>query len=158
MSFRKAVELCPSLEHALQPGLSALRSTDRDHVLAEDTRRLTGSVDLDSTLKTALPNTPRWDYAIGYRHTTPKVEIVYWVEVHPASDGEIKVVLKKLAWLKQWLRESAPQLNALRREFIWVSSGKTSLSLSAPQQKQFALLGLQHKGRVFQIPNKSAAD
>ena len=158
MSFRKAVELCPSLKHALETGLSALRSADKEHVRVEDTRRLTGSVDLDSTLKSTLPNEPRWDYAIGYRHTTPKAEIVYWVEVHPASDGEIKVVLKKLAWLKQWLCETAPQLNALRKEFIWVSSGKTSLSLSAPQQKQFALQGLQHKGRVFQIPNASAAD
>ena len=157
MKFRKAVELSPSLEQAWQTGLSALRSTDRTHVRVEDTRRLTGSVDLDNTLKSTLPNEPRWDYAVGYRHTTPKGEIIYWVEVHPATDGEIKVVLKKLAWLKQWLCETAPQLNSLGREFIWVSSGKTSLTLSSPQQKKLAEHGLQHRGRVFQIPKESPA-
>lgn len=155
MSFREAVEITPSLGQGWQKGLAALRSVDRERVHAEDTRRLKGSVDLDSTLKSTLPNDPRWDYGIGYHHTNLRADTVYWVEVHPASDGEIKVVLKKLAWLKQWLCESAPKLKSMRREFIWISSGKTSLTLSAPQQKQFALQGLQHKGRVFQIPNEA---
>ena len=157
MKFREAVEIIPSLGQAWQTGLSALRSVDRERIRAEDTRRLKGSVDLDSTLQSTLPNDPRWDYAIGYQHTNLRAEAVYWVEVHPASDGEIKVVLKKLEWLKQWLRETAPRLNSMRREFIWISSGKTSLTLTAPQQKQFALQGLQHKGRIFQIPNEAAS-
>jgi hypothetical protein len=63
-------------------------------------------------------------------------------------------VLAKLNWLKEWLPENATALNAMYREFIWVSSGKTSFTLTAPQQKRFALLGLQHKGRVFKIPAK----
>jgi hypothetical protein len=57
---------------------------------------------------------------------------------------------------KSWLRDSAPRLNAMRKRFVWVSSGKTSFTLSSPQQKQFALLGLQQKGRLFRIPNEAA--
>jgi hypothetical protein len=66
----------------------------------------------------------------------------------------VKAVLAKLTWLKRWLRESAPRLQSMRKVFVWVSSGKTSFTLSSPQQKQFALLGLRHQGRVFKIPNE----
>jgi hypothetical protein len=79
-------------------------------------------------------------------------EIVYWVEVHPASQGEVKVVLAKLQWLRTWLNNEANKLDSMNRQFIWVSSGKTSFTLSSPQRKQFVLHGLQHKGRVFKIP------
>jgi hypothetical protein len=113
-----------------------------------------GSVDLDSALKATCPNDPRWDYAIGHTPSNRDGETVFWVEIHPASSGEVSVVLQKLAWLKTWLRESAPRLNALRRDFIWVSTGKTSFKLSSAQQKQFAQQGLQHKGRVLKIPTR----
>jgi hypothetical protein len=54
------------------------------------------------------------------------------------------------------LHDEAREINALRREFIWVASGKTSFTLTSPQQKKFALLGLQHKGRLFTIPDEAA--
>ncbi|HEV3259708.1 MAG TPA: hypothetical protein VG013_22765 [Gemmataceae bacterium] len=130
---------------------------DKQHVKAEDTRRLTGSVDVDAALKATCPNDPRWDYGIGHQPANLDDETVYWVEIHPASSEEVNAVLQKLAWLKSWLREGALPLNAMRREFIWVSSGKTSFTLSAPQQKRFASQGLQHKGRVFTIPNQAVA-
>jgi hypothetical protein len=64
-------------------------------------------------------------------------------------------VVGKLKWLEQWLRDTAPLLHAFRKEYIWVSSGKTSFTLSSPQQKQIAQLGLQQTGRIFRIPNES---
>jgi hypothetical protein len=76
------------------------------------------------------------------------------VEIHTASDGEVNVVLDKLRWLKNWLAGSGHLLNQFEREFIRISSGATSFTLTSPQQKQFAILGLQHKGRVLRIPDE----
>jgi hypothetical protein len=157
VTFQTAVEATAAISGAYRKGLGALPATDRPHIEAEDTRRLTGSVNVDETLKDDFPNDHRWDYAIGHRPANLREEIVYWVEIHPATAGEVKVVLAKLQWLKRWLREESPRLNAMRREFIWVSSGKTSFTLSSTQQKQFALLGLQHKGRVLRIANEASA-
>jgi hypothetical protein len=154
VTFKNAVEATPDLKGAWRGGLQALPGADTQHVDAEDPRRLAGSVDVDSALAGKYPNDPRWDYGIGHRPTNVTGEMVYWIEIHPASSGEVKAVLAKLTWLKRWLRESAPRLQSMRKVFVWVSSGKTSFTLSSPQQKQFALLGLRHQGRVFKIPNE----
>jgi len=155
VTFKDAVEATPDLNGAWRQGLQAFSGANKEHVDAEDTGRLAGSVDVDSALAERCPNDSRWDYGIGHRPTNLIGEMVYWIEIHPASSGEVKVVLAKLAWLQGWLRDSAPRLRAMRRAFIWISSGKTSFTLTSPQQKQFALLGLRHRGRVFKIPNEA---
>jgi hypothetical protein len=96
VTFKEAVEQTPEIRQAWQSGLGALRRADKEHVDAEDTRLVTGSVDVDRTLKEAYPNDNRWDYAIGHRPMNLASEVAYWVEVHPASDGDAKVVLAKL--------------------------------------------------------------
>lgn len=152
MSFRTAVLRTPHLQNALRPGLQALRAKDRPHVDPEDTRRLEGSVDVDSALQSRQPNANRWDFAIGYRHANRQTDFIYWVEVHTASDKEVKVILRKLNWLRSWLQNDGKLLNQIDREFVWVSSGVTTFTLDAPQRKQFAQCGLAHKGKVLRIP------
>lgn len=154
MTFKHAVESTPGLKGAWRVGLRALKRADQKHVDAEDTRRLKGSLDVDTTLISAFPNDPRWDYGIGHQPRDVNGEVVYWIEVHPASDGNVKEVIAKLEWLKEWLAGSAPLLHAMRRRYVWVSSGKTSLTLTPPQRKRLAQLGLEHKGRVFVIPDE----
>ena len=153
MRFKTAVENTAELRDAWRRGLQALRNIDKQHVTAQDARRLAGSVDVDTALKDARPNEPRWDYAIGHRPSNSANDMIYWIEIHPASDGEVKGMMAKLQWLKTWLRENSPDLNSLPREFIWLSSGSTSLSQTSPQRKRLAQQGLQHRGRVFMIPN-----
>jgi hypothetical protein len=157
VTFKEAVEATEGLAEAWRAGFAALRGVDKPHLVAEDTRRLRGSVNIDAALQEQYPGDPRWEYGIGHQPANLDAEMVYWVEIHPANSREVNIVLQKLAWLKKWLRESGPRLNALRREFIWVSSGRTSFTLSAPQRKQFVLQGLQHRGRVFRIPNQAVA-
>lgn len=135
------------------PGLGALRAQDRPHVDPSDPRQLKGSVDVDGALQEQEPNAHRWDFAIGYRHANRQKDCVYWVEIHTADDKEVGVVLDKLRWLRVWLSGNGIPLNQFERDFIWVSSGATSFTLSAPQLKQFAQLGLQHKGKVLRIPS-----
>ena len=151
MSFKKAVEKTPHLTAAWKPGLQALRARDKPHIEVEDTQRLAGSVNIDEALQSIQTNAYRWDYGIGYSHPKRSEECIYWVEIHTAIDKEVKKVLKKLLWLKDWLAGDGKALDHFEREFIWVSSGTTSFTSTSPQQKKFAQLGLQHKGRVLRI-------
>jgi hypothetical protein len=134
VNFKQAVENTPELEDAYRAGLQALSGADKQHVDAEDTRRLRGSANVDVALAEGHPNDPRWDYAIGHQPINRDGEVIYWIEIHPASGGEITVVLTKLAWLKGWLRQSAPDLHALPRAFVWVSSGKTTFTARSPRR------------------------
>lgn len=152
MNFRRAVERVPDLRGALRPGLKALRAQDRPHVAPEDPRRLRGSVDVDAALRPRHPHAHRWDFAIGYRHSNLNRDFIYWVEMHTATDRQVKVVLEKLSWLKGWLAGDGCELRTPDSEFVWVSSGATTFTLSAPQRKEFAQSGLYHRGQVFRIP------
>ncbi len=134
------------------PGLGALRAQDRQHVLAQNTSRLKGSADIDTALQLLHPNAHRWDFAVGYRHSNRQKDWIYWIEIHTADDKGVKVVLDKLRWLRDWLKDDGKLLDQFDRDFVWVSSGRTSFTLGAPQLKQFAQLGLQHKGSALRIP------
>ena len=56
MTFKAAVEETPSLADAWRSGLGALRGADKQHIDAEDSRLLSGSVDVDTTLRATCPN------------------------------------------------------------------------------------------------------
>lgn len=154
MKFKDAVKKVSGLENAYQVGLQALRAEDRPHIDAENTRRLTGSVDVDTALQGTYPNANRWDFAIAYEHANRPAEVIYWVELHTASDSQVKVVIRKAQWLLQWLKDSGKLLAGFERDIVWVSSGPTSFTLSAPQRKQMAQAGLQHRGSVLRISEK----
>jgi hypothetical protein len=155
--FRNAVNQTPHLNNAWMAGLQALRPQDRPqdrpHVNPSDPRQLRGSVDVDTALQNQQPNANRWDFGIAYRHANRQDDCVYWVEVHTGNNKAVNVVLAKLNWLRNWLAGDGKLLNQFERDFIWVSSGATSFTLTAPQLKRFALLGLQHKGKVLRIPS-----
>lgn len=106
------------------------------------------SVNIDAALEQVQPNANRWDYAIGYRHNT---EIVYWVEVHPASPGDVATVRAKLFWLKTWLADEGQQLHQIEARFVWISTGKTTFTATAPAARKLAEQGVLAVGRVLRI-------
>jgi hypothetical protein len=152
--FKEAVTQTPNLEKAWQPGLQALRAEDKLHVKAEDTRRLSGSADVDTALLPLEPRANRWDFAIGYQHTNRNDEFIYWVETHTGCDDQIKVVLKKLQWLKNWLRGDGRRLARFDRDITWVSSGHTLFTRGSAQVKALAQKGLIYAGAVLRIANE----
>lgn len=154
MTFKEAVEKTSHLEMVYQPGLQALRAQDRPHIAAENTRMLTGSVDVDNALRQIDPHGNRWDFAIAYQHANRTEEVIYWLELHTASDSEVKVVIKKAQWLLNWLKDAGKLLAKFERDIVWISSGLTSFTLSSPQKRQMAQMGLQHRGSVLRIPWK----
>jgi hypothetical protein len=156
VSFKEAVEQTPHLANAWKPGLQALRARDRPHIQPQDSRRLRGSVDIDEALRAADPDANRWDFGIAHQHANRADEFVYWVELHTANDAEVKIVLQKALWLRQWLAGDGHRLRLFEREIIWLSSGATTFTLNAPQRKQMAEVGLMHKGSHLRIPNQYA--
>jgi len=153
VNFKKAVKVTPHLQNAWMPGLGALRAQDRPHIDAEDTRLLNGSADVDGALQQHQPHAHRWDFAIAYRHSNRQKDCVYWVEMHTAIDKEVKVVLDKLHWLRAWLAADGKLLSQFERDFVWISSGATSFTSTAPKVKLIAQHGLQYKAKVLRIPS-----
>lgn len=132
MSFADAVWSTPEIAQCLKAGLQALRRNS-SKVEVREPRDLTGSVDIDACLAARYPNAPRWDYVFGYKNR------IYYIEIHPAgSTGEVKRILAKLRWLKQWRKRSAQSLEALEHcsTYHWVSSGKSVPSVNMGKYRQ----------------------
>jgi hypothetical protein len=129
VTFREAVEAAPAPANAAYcQGKQALKGEHREQVDCADGRRFTGSIDLDKALELVCPGDRRWDYGVGFRERTG-AESAVWVEVHPATAGEVDRVLIKQGWLLCWLRTEAPDLAALTKRrvngkaFFWVATG-----------------------------------
>lgn len=160
MSFKDAVREAPSpVEKAYQAGKQALKKEHRKLVNCAETRRITGSIDLDSTL-TKVPeyaSKPRWDYGLGYKSTTG-LEQAIWIEVHSATTREVSAVLRKLRWLRDWLEENADRLNRLTRlansdiRFVWIASGSVKITPNSRQSKLLSKSGISPIRRHLNLP------
>ena len=149
MTFKQAVEAIPHLgAAAFRRGIQALTAADRARIECANSRALSGSVNIDVSLQPAFPNDPRWDYAIGYRRGR---ETLFWVEVHPASQGDVAEVQNKFTWLKGWLTDDGETLRQFEAQFIWISSGRTTFTQSSPTLRRLAQQGVRAVGRVLRI-------
>ena len=87
------------------------------------------------------PNENRWDYAIDYNGE------VFFFEVHTANTSEVSTVLKKLSWLKDWLVQKAPEINALKATtktpFYWVQSNGYHILRNSCQERLVVQQGLK---------------
>ena len=154
MTFKEAIEKTPHLNRAWKTGLQALRPEDKPHIAAADTRKITGSVDVDTAYKKVDPYGNRWDFGIAYQHTNRQAEVVYWVEPHTASDSQVSVVIKKAQWLLHWLKNDGVLLKSFEYNIVWVSSGATAFTDSSTQKKRMAQAGLQYVGNKLCIPRE----
>ena len=121
LAFKEAVEATPDVSKCYQVGKQAILHKERNKVELNEPSKCGGSLFIDQCLidQKLYPNDNRWDYAIDYDGKT------YFIEVHTASSSEVNTVIRKLAWLKQWLINNAPELNKLKATktpFYWVQS------------------------------------
>ena len=139
MTFKEAIETTPDVADGYQTGLKAIKKEYRNKIKVFDTQLLNGSVDIDSCTTHLYPNDNRWDYAFSYNQE------VYFVEGHSAKTGEISVVLKKLAWLKDWLVQHAPNINKLKasQPYFWIQSNKFAILTTSPQYRRVVQEGLK---------------
>ncbi len=133
MSFRNKVKSVPSIRHCFRKGLRALKRGDRKYIKVKSKGALEGSVYLDGCLQKQGPCDSRWDYMIGYRGR------VFFVEIHPAISSEVKAVLGKLRWLKEW-KKGTPFERENR--FIWVATKGVHISPRSSWYRQAVKEGL----------------
>lgn len=134
--LKEAVDETPDVTGNHKKGLMALKGSDRELIIVPDTRKIGGSLDIDSTTKRLYPNAARWDYAVEYDGET------FFIEVHPASTTKLDVMLSKLEWLKGWLKTEAPRIDALKAKskhpYHWVHTGSSKIVKGSKQYKQLA--------------------
>lgn len=138
--FQKAVEETSDISAGYRPGVQALKKSDRGGLVVGDTRLLDGSVDIDTEVKEKYPNENRWDYAIGYSGN------VCYVEVHPAYTSEVSTIENKMKWLKNWLKNKAPLLDAIPKTtpaFVWLQTKGGGILPQSTQAKRLAVLGIK---------------
>lgn len=97
-------------------------------------KRQTGLLTEDSHFKSAVKETPdiadSYKAGIGAIKGSDRDKIKFtdnrlYIEIHPVSPGEAKVVINKLEWLKKWLKESAPKLDKIDKHhpaYYWVAT------------------------------------
>lgn len=141
------------LKTGCKPGLRAVKET-------LGIIKPTGSIDLDTAKKMVEPNSSRWDYGISCKLDT--TEFAIWVEVHPASTGEVSSIINKLEWLQNWLKqEQQTDLYKLTRAsqqininpFIWVHTNSgVDIREGSPQEKRLKAIGIKGPIRGDKLP------
>lgn len=137
---------------AFEPGIQALRRDHRALILCPDAARLTGSIDLDGALAEQQPNSPRWDYGLGFRHE--RQENAVWVEVHAAQTNKVRGMLNKLRWLKDWLQADGEPLRGMTESngptppFVWLASGPIRIPPNSPQARLASQAGIRPRKRL----------
>ena len=138
--LKVAVEQTEDVKGKFKRGLGAVKGNEKQKIVVPDTRKITGSLDIDSSTKDQYPEANRWDYAIEYDKET------FFIEVHPGSTSEIPTVIAKLEWLKKWLKEKAPAINALKAKgkqpYHWVYTNKFAILPNSKYTKQLAQINL----------------
>ena len=139
LTFKQAVEATEEIATGFRSGLTAFGKYS-NKVEVRDTTLIQGSVEIDECTKHLYPNDPRWDYAFAYNSE------VYFVEVHSANSGEVRAVILKFQWLKQWLNEKAPEINRLkvkkRTPYYWIQSKNFQIPKNSPQYRNAIQAGL----------------
>lgn len=158
--FEQAVAAAGLPAH-FRAGLGAVDGKYRAAIRTKDSRRVTGSVDMDAAFKAEEPHESRWDYGVGLRLAAEKSEVAMWIEPHPASStGEAAVMLRKHQWLlgklKQFsllcqLTDSAGRAGLPR--FVWlVVDGDIHITPQSRQAKSLAMAGLSMPKRYIDLP------
>jgi hypothetical protein len=140
LTFKEAVEGTDDVKTCYQNGLKAL-GRHSSKIELSDTKQCQGSLNIDDCVARKYPALNRWDYAFSYKSE------VFFVEVHSANTGDVRVVLRKLQWLKDWLHAHAPKINSLkaknRTPYYWIQSNGFHIPNSSPQSRIAAQAGIK---------------
>ena len=133
--LEKAADKTPDVKGHFCKGLGAVKGSERTKFLVPDTRQLTGSIDIDSATRDIYPEDNRWDYVVEYNTET------FFIEVHPCSTSDVGTIIKKLTWLKGWLKEKAPRIDALKSKnqpYHWIATSGVGILPNSNYAKKLA--------------------
>lgn len=123
MAFKDTVEANQQIGSCYQQGKQALKGNHRNKVQPQNTRSLSGSVDIETCLGDPDEREARWDYMVGYD------EAAYFIEVHPADSKHVNEMVKKVEWLEHWLNQNQDikALRANENPYRWISTNGVKL-------------------------------
>lgn len=159
MTFKKAVEAAkPPVNEVYQPGMQALGAFSKK-VRPKDAKSVTGSIDIDCALAKVRGHASanRWDYGLGYKRDKSK-ESAVWIEVHGAVIDEVGTLVRKVTWLKGYLKDSAPELWALtlaspeELRYVWLGTKDVHISKNSPDYRRARQAGITLHGTVLNLP------
>ena len=138
--LQEAVKGIAGLDKHFKEGLGAVKGAYRARITAKEPRLFNGSLDIDKAKAQAEPTANRWDYAIEYNGE------VFFVEIHPGSTSDVSIILKKLEWLKQWLKNEAKAIDMLKTKratpYFWIHTGGCKILQRSITSKQLAQRGI----------------
>lgn len=148
---------------AVRDGLGALKATHRSCVAPVDPRRLSGSIDLDSTLAgdPAHASSSRWDYGVAFRAANSGAACLLWIEVHAASPGDVGEMIKKRAWLLRWVQQTVPGLALMadaaeaacgEASCAWVAVGRVTVRHGTQEAFRLTKAGIRFPSRRVRVP------
>ncbi len=132
--FKTAVVQTSEIANAYKSGIQAIKGNERAKFSFSDNRKIKGSVDIDSALKSKYPEQNRWDYAIGYG------DVVVYAEVHPCATSEVSIVINKRDWLIQWLK--GKPIDKLGKSLYWVATQGVAIK-DAKKKKELSMKGIK---------------
>lgn len=151
--MKKAGVQC-TLSNALKPsspllrlvltGLGAVLPADCKLIAIGERGKVGDSIDLDSATRTAQPNAHRWDYILSI----PSRGKLIGLEPHSASDGEVKVVIKKKQNAQTYLRTQLHG-NYSVAEWYWVTRGSVGFSRMSKSVRALSANGIGFSGRLL---------
>ena len=143
--FQVAVEGTEEVKTGYRPGLRAIKKSDRNKVNAMHTNKIQGSLDIDTQVQALYPNNNRWDYVLSYNNR------LYFIEIHSAETSEVKIVIEKVVWLKEWLKAKASNINALPKAehpYIWIQSGRYAILPGSKEMMKLSIAGISTTNRL----------
>lgn len=132
-----AVNATDDVKGNFHVGLGAIRNDDKQKFHESNSLKIQGSLDIETSTESIYPQDDRWDYAVEYNGET------FFIDIHPGSTSEVEIVISKLNWLKQWLKEKAPCINTLKPHnkppYYWIYTNT----------KEYAILRNSRYGRLL---------
>ena len=132
------------LRAAVKPGLQGLgKYSDRVH---ERQHSVIDSLDLDESTRLTDPQASRWDYVLGAKATLGATTgMLVGVEVHSATDGEVRAIIAKKKSSKAVLQAHLKPGTTVSR-WCWVASGKVKFTPNSKYRRLLAQEGIEFVG------------
>ncbi len=153
MSIRQMLRPESRLARNVSRGMQALKPSHRSAITVSRTTVL-DSLDLDSATRHLLPIGRRWDYLLG---TSRRQNMLVGVEVHPARANQVRPVIEKKRAAHRLLRDELIDARCVRC-WLWIASGRSTITRTGPEARLLALAGVRFVGRRLHLEKELGSD
>ena len=133
-----------NLRRVVQNGMGAFEADDKLLIAVDQRPRIGDSINLDEALRAQYPQANRWDYIFSVSDAKKVVAL----EPHTANDSEVKTVIAKKKHAVDYLKDHLEPKHRVSA-WLWVSSGKATLTKTEKYERALASAGIKYVGRFI---------